>query len=653
MFSWFTHRPTPAPAPAAGPACAAPPLPNPPVPPTVVPPEVAESYPPVDRGIGRRDAEAILHANADLLARIKLAYGCDEARFERDILRLLRRHADYINVLPATADNYFHDPGGLFRMCLEIGFYALQATDSQIFVGRATITGRLQLEPRWRLATFMAGLCGELHRTLSQVTVRDRKGNEWPHYLCGLTTWLQTRGEARFFLRWSARPQEIRATGVFLLPHVVDQTMLQYLAEGNAVVVPHMMASISGMATYHEHNTLDALVRRATALVIDQNLQASADRYGRPTLGAHLERYLVDAMRRLAAGDAAWQANARRSRLWYGSDGVYLVWPGALADVAKLLESEHLPGIPRSPDTMLEVLIESGVAQPRDAARASWVIYPPGADQPLEAVLLASPAVVFGTMIEAPEPLALALREGPASAAQRDTTGNGRHAPSPPIARLAPGELAAALGERANGHARGPVAANGPAPAQAIDQASGPASEEAIGQAIALDGADAWPEGAAVSRPQSTAGLFDAAADIAATGAGAAAAVPGRSDAPDRSRAPGPPPVVLQAPPGLPAMVGEPVRQIVAQLCAPGQSCCRTVPGGLFIPLTELARRGLDPGIATRALARCGMLVGGEVGTGYEQIHEFQNQMVNGLVIAPDYVGGLDLALFQRRPRGG
>ncbi|MBF4499701.1 TraI domain-containing protein, partial [Vibrio vulnificus] len=78
-----------------------------------------------------------------------------------------------------------------------------------------------------------------------------------------------------YYLKWMPNVQESRGLGVFALPHIIPADMLADLAAENAVVVPHMMASICGMPTYREHNMLDALVRRANALVIDQYLQAS------------------------------------------------------------------------------------------------------------------------------------------------------------------------------------------------------------------------------------------------------------------------------------------------------------------------------------------------------------------------------------------
>jgi conjugal transfer pilus assembly protein TraI len=225
----------------------------------------------------------------------------------------------------------------------------------------------------------------------------------------------------RYILSWRPQAVETRGLGVFALPHVVPPKVLQYLCEGNAIIVPHLMTSIGGIPIYRDHNVLDDLVRRSLALVIDRNLTANADRYGYPQFGSHLERYLVDALRRLANGNSAWVCNHEKSRVWFGQDGLFLLWPGAADDVRKLLESDQLPGIPKAAETILELLLAAEVFEAQDAAHPTWTIYPPSAKTVLEAVKLTSAAILFAGIAPLPEALGMKLVRRP-----------GEQDPSPP-----------------------------------------------------------------------------------------------------------------------------------------------------------------------------------------------------------------------------
>ncbi len=124
------------------------------------------SFPAADPGFAALPVAELLASAEDLVARIRLCFGIDRGSFDSDVQPLLHRFAAYVHLLPATADNYFSTPGGLLRLGLEVAFFSLQGTDAHIFSGRSTISARRQLEPRWRQATFIGGLCCELHRVL-------------------------------------------------------------------------------------------------------------------------------------------------------------------------------------------------------------------------------------------------------------------------------------------------------------------------------------------------------------------------------------------------------------------------------------------------------------------------------------------------------
>jgi conjugal transfer pilus assembly protein TraI len=78
-----------------------------------------------------------------------------------------------------------------------------------------------------------------------------------------------------------------------------------------------------------------------------------------------------------------------------------------------LLESDQLAGIPKAPETMLELLLAAGVFEAAGADRSTWSILPPGAKAPLEATKFSSPAIVLAGIDPPPETLPQALEFKP------------------------------------------------------------------------------------------------------------------------------------------------------------------------------------------------------------------------------------------------
>ncbi|HCY63227.1 MAG TPA: relaxase [Oxalobacteraceae bacterium] len=536
--------------------------------------------PATDPGIAARLIDDVLGEHQNLIDRIKVCYGVDRPTFAKELLPLIRRYAECVHLLPATPDHYFHAPGGLLRLGLEVGFFSLQGTDGHIFSGRATISTRRHLEPRWRQATFLAGLCSELHRTLSHVSATNDQGEAWQPYLLPLSSWLARHHAERYHLKWLPHAPECRAQGLFILPHVVPNAVLQHLANGNTVIVPHMLASIAGMPVYPEHNILDDLVRRAAALVIDRDLRASGERNGQPQAGAHWERHLVDALRQLVRTHPAWRPNTDKSRLWYGRDGAFLVWPNAAADLRALLASKELAGIPKESDTMQDILLAAGVFVPQPDGQARWQIHPPGGKPGLDVVKLSAPALLFAGLDPAPEPFAVALaRATPAASAPDPAAAQPCHATE---------QLPLPMD----------AAPNVPAPA-----ATSPAPEE---NAAASAASPACPPDGPVQLALEILGF--------------------RLDAPMRLN-----PVVRDA---LARIVDTMNRD------EPGAGI-RMEEAGLFIALAEFTRRQLEPSLALRALTDAGMLAQPD-GNAATVARHIDGEPTRGLLLASRFITGFN-----------
>lgn len=553
-----------------------------------------------DPGFEALALSAILSDHEPLLGRIKLAFGADRVTFEQELMPLVRGYAGFVHLLPATANNYFHTPGGLLQLGLETAFFSLQGTDAHIFSGRATISERRELEPRWRIATFIGGLCCELHRALSHLIVTTTDGEEWPPYLGRLTDWLGQRHAGRYFVRWRPNARESRGLGLFALPHVIPGEVLHKLGQGNAVLLPQLLASIGGVPQYREHNVLDDLVRRSMALVIDRNLLANADRYGTPQYGSHLERYLVDALRRLAAGHSAWIPNRDKSRVWLGPEGLFLVWPGAAEDVLSLLESDQLAGIPKSPHTLLDLLLDAGVFVARDTGQPTWLIQPPATKAPIDAVRLATPAIILTGLDPAPQALPEKLVVAPRPPESTATTEPVSTAPSASL--------------------------SGP-PAPKVQTPATPA-----------------PPSPTAASVQQLSLLDEQIPALSPTTA--------NPPAPAAMPAPAQPVFTLNAPLRLNPAVRNALADAVATLnddaCA--SDVC-TVAEGIFLPLSEFERRGVQTGIAVHALQEAKMLWRPDAKGQPTVSRDIRGEATLGVILCASHVDGMDPAAFIARGR--
>jgi len=580
-------------------------------------------------GMAIRSTEAIMQSQRAFIQRIKLSYGSDHETFQRELIPPIRKFIDYVLDLPATPNQHFCASGGMVDLGLRTAFFALQATDDQIFEGRATISARRHLEPRWRRATFIAGLCAELYRTLSHIRVSDEHGEQWQPFLMPLAQWAARRQARHLVVRWEHGMPETRSVGLFALPMIITPETMAYLAEGNSVVIPHMLAAISGSTTRQQQNLVDELVRRAAAFVIDKNLQESARIQGALKLALHLGRYFLDTMKDLVDAHPGWVPNSEKSRVWFGPDGVFIVWPNAVADILKVLEEALLPGLPQSANEVLDILLANGIAQPRDEVQLTWLIKPPNVASALEAVRLDSPGLLFEGMVPQPVPLAMPLA----------VTAKGSRPPAPPAP--VPG---AAQRSGQNPKPSSSDGAKTSAPVQhlrlaADNTAARPAPVVPITSGSKTAGVEDLFSGIEPGRERAPNGMDDMP-----PAAGTVEAIPaGQNDLP------GPEIEMLSfaAPMRLHPALVKAVADILHTLNLPvSRMACLTTSEGVFIPLGELAQRQIDIQTAIRSMTELGMLVR-QRGKGTTINLPFRGKTVPGVVLKPACVNGLHVEDFK------
>ena len=320
-------------------------------------------YPPFLKGLPVAAPARIVATQGALIARLQDGLAFTDARFAALVRPVVERYAAFVHLLPASEAHHHRGAGGLFRHGLEVAFHAAQASQGRIFALDRGPAERRELEPRWRLAAGLAGLCHDVGKPVSDLSVSDREGRTtWRPLLESLTDWATANGVAHYFLRWRERRHARHETfGLLVLERILTPEVTAWLVDADPEILQGLLAAVAGI---DDGAALGTLVAEADRASVERDLRENHIDPAATSLGVPVDRYLLDAMRRLARG-GRWQINVPGARLWMLAEGLHVVWPAGVEDIVGLLAADRVPGIPRDPDTLADILLERGLALPR------------------------------------------------------------------------------------------------------------------------------------------------------------------------------------------------------------------------------------------------------------------------------------------------
>jgi len=341
-------------------------VPSRPIPPKTGTIQAAPVYPPADEGIPLSTLRDVLETQSELLTRIRLSCGMKHEDYKLYIVPVIERYARYAHLLPATKSQHHRGAGGLLRLGLETAFYSMQAADGVIFAGLEATERKRDMEERWRYATFLAGLSMDLFRVPHSMVVSSDVGGSLDPYEHRLFDWASKAGVTRFFVKWSAsefRPpsnSDLTANGP-LLHLIVPPHAFAYLNAVGIKPMNSMLATITGTVSNSEVLTINKLVTEMRNKVIERDKSLQPEMYGKLTVGVHIEPHIIDAMRRLVSRDK-WKVNTASGRIWFGDDGMFLLWRRDMAEeIVASVSENNVMGFPSEPDSILELMLKSGI----------------------------------------------------------------------------------------------------------------------------------------------------------------------------------------------------------------------------------------------------------------------------------------------------
>ncbi|MHB0926999.1 MAG: MobH family relaxase [Gallionellaceae bacterium] len=292
-----------------------------------------------------------LIANAELLV----------THYNPAMLRL----AAFVHLLPASQAHHHRGAGGMLRHSLEVGLWALQQTEGKLIRGVTTPQQRRVIEPRWRLAVFLAGICHDLGKVVTDLTVTDRaNAQRWRPYHQGVYDWALAHDIENYFLHWQeGRGKHHTNVSSTLIDAVIAKESFDWISDGSTDVVIWLTESLN--SNPGQTNQIHDYVVRADQLSVERDLKTMGVAMAGYEIGVPVERYLTDIMRRLVR-EGVWRINEPSARVW-NIDGItYLVWPMAGEEIARRTNDEDIPGLPKTPDGILDMMVERGIACMRE-----------------------------------------------------------------------------------------------------------------------------------------------------------------------------------------------------------------------------------------------------------------------------------------------
>ncbi|EHM6514385.1 MobH family relaxase [Enterobacter hormaechei] len=318
-------------------------------------------YPPFAKGLPVAPLDKILATQAELIEKVRNSLGFTVDDFNRLVLPVIQRYAAFVHLLPASESHHHRGAGGLFRHGLEVAFWATQASESVIFSIEGTPRERRDNEPRWRLASCFSGLLHDVGKPLSDVSITDKDGSiTWNPYSESLHDWAYRHGIDRYFIRWRDKRHKRHEQFSLLAWHrIIPAETQEFLSKSGPSIIEAMLEAISGTSV---NQPVTKLMLRADQESVSRDLRQSRLDVNEFSYGVPVERYVFDAIRRLVK-TGKWKVNEPGAKVWHLNQGVFIAWK-QLGDLYDLISQDKIPGIPRDPDTLADILIERGFAVP-------------------------------------------------------------------------------------------------------------------------------------------------------------------------------------------------------------------------------------------------------------------------------------------------
>lgn len=321
-------------------------------------------YPPFMEGLPLCHPSNLLATQKELVDGIRQIIA-NEALLNDHYMPAMLKLAALVQLLPASQAHHHRGGGGMLRHSLEVGLWSLQQTEGKLIRGVVTPQQRRIIEPRWKLTVFLAGICHDLGKVITDISVTDRANElKWGPYKQGLYDWAISHKIENYFLHWQeGRGKKHVTVSSTFLDSVISKDTRDWISDGSTDAWVWLTESLNNNpgSTNQIHN----FVVKADQLSVERDLKSMGVAMAGYEIGVPVERYLTDIMRRLVQ-EGIWRINEPSARIWNLDGTTYLVWPMAGEEIARRTKDEDIPGLPKTADGILDMMVEREIAFMRE-----------------------------------------------------------------------------------------------------------------------------------------------------------------------------------------------------------------------------------------------------------------------------------------------
>jgi conjugal transfer pilus assembly protein TraI len=320
-------------------------------------------YPPFMKGLPCIEIDLIVASQSEIIDRISDSIRGDNSLFTSYYLPAIKRFAAFCHLLPASQTHHHRGAGGLFRHSLEVALFSMQLADKRVIdsTGKTAIQKR-EIEPRWQLSVFLAGLNHDSGKPVTDYVI----SNESRTTICNplsenLYDWAKSNNVSGYFIDWNdGRGKQHTALSGFVADRIMGTDAINFICEyDNKELFVWLMETLSNNP--NPNNLMHDIVIKADQKSVERDLKSMGVAMAGYDIGVPVERHLIDIMKRLIK-DQTWLINQPGAAIWNISGHVFLVWPRAGEDMVRLVNLDGIPAIPRTPDGILDMLVDRQLA---------------------------------------------------------------------------------------------------------------------------------------------------------------------------------------------------------------------------------------------------------------------------------------------------